>query len=74
MKEGIDKESLREAQVLSIELGDLLIEKQVPLHTKINTTAMLHASMCYCNGLDLHTAVESVMFVYKQIEKEMGKL
>lgn len=73
MKEEIEKDSLRRAQVLSIELGDLLIIKDVSLQTKINTTAMLHASMCYCNGIDMHTAIESVMFIYKQVEKELGK-
>jgi hypothetical protein len=73
MKDKSDPSSIDMARALANEFGDQLIESRVPLQVKVNATAILHASICYSNGLDMHTAVEAVMTVYKQIEKHLGK-
>jgi len=62
------------AKALANDFGDQLIESRVPLEIKVNATALLHASICYSNGLDMHTALEAVMAIYKQMEKRLGKL
>ena len=74
MKDNLDPSSLDMARAFANEFGDKLIESRAPLQVKVNATAILHASICYSNGLDMHTAVEAVMVVYKQMEKQLGKL
>ena len=74
MHKRLFKENMDMAKALATDLGDQLIESRVPLQVKVNATAILHASICYSNGLDMHTAVEAVMTVYKQMEKHLGKL
>lgn len=69
-----DKSSIDMARALANDFGDQLIESRVPLQVKVNATAILHASICYSNGLDKHTAIEAVMVVYKQMEERLGKL
>lgn len=74
MKDKSEPSSIDIARAFANEFGDKLIESRVPLNIKVNATAILHASICYSNGLDMHTAVEAVMTVYKQMEKQLGKL
>jgi hypothetical protein len=74
MKDKSNPSSIDMARALANEFGDQLIESRVPLQVKVNATAILHASICYSNGLDMHTAVEAVMTVYKQMEQRLGKL
>jgi hypothetical protein len=73
MKDKLDRTSMNMAKALANDFGDQLIESRVPLEIKVNATALLHASICYSNGLDMHTAVEAVMVVYKQMEQRLGK-
>jgi hypothetical protein len=73
MKDKLDRTSMNMAKALANDFGDQLIESRVPLEIKVNATALLHASICYSNGLDMHTAVEAVMVVYKQMEQQLGK-
>jgi len=74
MKDKLDRTSMNMAKALANDFGDQLIESRVPLEIKVNATALLHASICYSNGLDMHTTLEAVMAIYKQMEKRLGKL
>jgi len=61
------------AKALATDLGDQLIESRAPLEVKIATTALLHASICYTHGLDIHDTMESVMAMYKDMQQNLGK-
>ena len=74
MKDKLDPSSMNMAKALANDFGDQLIDSKVPLEIKVNATALLHSSICYSNGLDMHTAVEAVMVIYKQMEQRLGKL
>ena len=73
MKDKSDPSSIDMARALANEFGDQLIESRAPLEIKIATTALLHASICYTHGLDIHDTMESVMAMYKDMQKNLGK-
>jgi hypothetical protein len=73
MHKRLDKVNMDMAKALATDLGDQLIESRVPLEIKITTTALLHASICYTHGLDIHDTMESVMAIYKDMQKNLGK-
>jgi hypothetical protein len=73
MHKRLFKENMDMAKALATDLGDQLIESRAPLEIKIATTALLHASICYTHGLDIHDTMESVMAMYKDMQKNLGK-
>ena len=74
MKDKLDPQSLTTAKALANDFGDQLFDAKVSRQIQVNATALLHASVCYTQGLDLHTTLEAIIAMYKQMEERMGKL
>jgi len=74
MKDQLNPEQLRKAQTLALDIGDKLYDSGESPEIQMNTSAIVHASICYAYGLDMHTTIEVVMHMYKQMEKKMGKV
>jgi hypothetical protein len=74
MKEEFDPAYVLRAQNLALYIGDYLHENEESPDIQMNASAIAHASLCFSYGLDLHKTLLSVTHMFKQMEKQLGKL
>lgn len=63
---------MEESKQLAYELGEEMFKRTNDRGVSVHAAAILYASTCVINDIDLHTAMSLFMDMYRQIDKAVN--